>query len=147
MLDSSKKKTYSETKVVTVIGPGSLIKGELRSKGTVRIEGEVEGRILSEDTIVVHETGKIKADMIAGQIVISGAVEGNVFAHDRLEITSQGRLVGDITAPRVSIAEGVLFEGTCTMKPPGQLKIPAFTDAAGSDEAARRAAVANEPKS
>lgn len=130
MLDSGKKKAYSETKVVTVIGPGTLIKGELRSKGTVRIEGEVEGRILSEDSIVVQDSGRVKADMIAGQVIISGEVHGNVFAHDRLEITAQGRLVGDITAPRVSIAEGVLFEGSCTMKPPGQLKIPSFGEPA-----------------
>ena len=134
MLDSGKKKAYSETKVVTVIGPGTLIKGELRSKGTVRIEGEVEGRILSEDSIVVQESGKVKADMIAGQVIISGEVQGNVFAHERLEITAQGRLVGDITAPRVSIAEGVLFEGSCTMKPPGQLKIPAFGEPAQLEE-------------
>jgi cytoskeletal protein CcmA (bactofilin family) len=139
MLDSGKKKAYSETKVVTVIGPGTLIRGELRSKGTVRIEGEVEGRILSEDCIVVQESGKVKADMIAGQVIISGEVTGNVFAHDRLEITAQGRLVGDITAPRVSIAEGVLFEGTCTMKPPGQLKIPTFGEPAPAEDTQRAA--------
>lgn len=141
MLDSGKKKAYSETKVVTVIGAGTLIKGELRSKGTVRIEGEVEGRILSEDSIVVQDSGKVKADMIAGQIIISGEVQGNVFAHDRLEITAQGRLVGDITAPRVSIAEGVLFEGSCTMKPPGQLKMPSFGEATPAEE---KRQVANE---
>jgi len=57
-------------------------------------------------------------------VIISGEVEGNVFAQERLEITANGKLMGDITAPRVSIAEGVLFEGQCTMKPPGQLKPP-----------------------
>jgi cytoskeletal protein CcmA (bactofilin family) len=33
--------------------------------------------------------------------------------------------VGDITSPRVSIAEGVLFEGKCTMKAPGEAQPPA----------------------
>ena len=32
--------------------------------------------------------------------------------------------LGDITAPRIAIAEGVLFEGKCQMKPPGQMKPP-----------------------
>ena len=124
MLDSRKAKSYNETKVVSIIGPGTTVTGEINSKGTIRIDGNVSGRVQSDDTVVVHESGKVKADLLAGQIIISGEVQGNVFAQDRLEITSQGKVVGDITSPRVSIAEGVLFEGKCTMKPPGQIKPP-----------------------
>ena len=120
-----KKKGYSETRVVTIIGPGTMVSGEIKCKGTVRIEGMVAGRIMSDDTIVIHETGRVKADLMAGQIIIGGEVQGNVFAQDRLEITEKGKLVGDITAPRVSIAEGVLFEGACAMRAPGQQPLPA----------------------
>ncbi len=122
MLDSGKKKTYSDTKVVTIIGGGTTVTGEIKSKGTVRIEGNVSGSVQSEDSVVVQESGRVKADLVAGQIVISGEVEGNVFANDRLEINATGKLMGDITAPRVSIAEGVIFEGKCTMKPPGEVR-------------------------
>jgi cytoskeletal protein CcmA (bactofilin family) len=125
MLDSRKGKAYSENKVVSIIGPGTTVTGEITSQGTIRIEGMVAGRVQSEDSIVVHEAGKVRAELIAGQVVISGEVQGNVFAHERLEITGTGRVVGDITSPRISIAEGVLFEGKCTMKPPGQIKPPA----------------------
>jgi cytoskeletal protein CcmA (bactofilin family) len=118
MLDAAKKRVYGETKVVTIIGQGTTIIGEIKSKGTIRVEGVVSGRIHSEDSIVVQETGRVKADLYAGQVTIAGEVEGNVFAQDRLEIATNGKLMGDIVAPRVSIAEGVLFEGKCTMKPP-----------------------------
>lgn len=114
----TKRKTYSETNVVTIIGPGTAVNGEIQCKGTVRIEGRVSGRICSEDTIVVLEMGRVKADLMAGQIIIGGEVEGNVTARDRLEISAKGKLIGDIKAPRVSIAEGVLFEGLCTMDAP-----------------------------
>ncbi len=124
MLDSGKRRNMPEGKTLTIIGQGTTITGEIHSKVTVRIEGAVNGRIHSDETIIVQETGKVKAELVAAQIVISGEVEGNVFAHDRLEVTSNGRLVGDITAPKVSIAEGVLFEGKCTMKSPGQIKPP-----------------------
>jgi len=114
----TKRKTYSETNVVTIIGPGTAVNGDIACKGTVRIEGQVSGRISSDDTIVVLEMGKVKADLSAGQVIISGQVEGNINARERLEISPKGKLIGDITAPRVSIAEGVLFEGLCTMDPP-----------------------------
>ena len=123
MLDSGRKqRPATDSKVVTVVGQGTHVTGEIRSKGTVRIEGLVSGHMECDDTIVIQETGKVEADLEASQIVISGEVRGNVFAHDRLEITSSGKLLGDITAPRVSIAEGVLFEGKCTMKPPSETR-------------------------
>lgn len=127
MLDQPKKRGFSETKVVTIIGPGTTVSGEIKSKGTIRIEGMISGKLQSDDTIVVQESGRVKADLVAGQVVISGEVQGNVFAHERLEVTAKGKLVGDITAPRVSIAEGVLFEGQCTMKAPGQMTPPQST--------------------
>ncbi len=123
MLDQ-KKKNYSETKVVTIIGPGTVITGEVKCQGTIRIEGMVAGRVHSDDTIVIHETGKVKADLFAGQVIVGGEVEGNIFAQDRIEVTAKARLLGDITAPRVSIADGVIFEGKCTMKAPGQVPPP-----------------------
>ncbi|MFP4502042.1 MAG: polymer-forming cytoskeletal protein [Candidatus Hydrogenedentota bacterium] len=123
MLESRKK--YNENKVVSIIGPGTTISGEVHSEGTIRIEGQVSGRVQCADSIVVNESGKVKADIIGGQVIIGGEVHGNVYAQDRLEILAGGKVIGDITAPRVSIAEGVLFEGKCAMKPPGEIKPPA----------------------
>jgi len=120
MLEARKGKSYNETKVTSIVGPGTKIKGEVSSEGTIRIEGFVEGQIQSADTIVIQENGKVKANLIGGQVVISGEVHGNVFAHDRLEITASAKVVGDITSPRIAIAEGVVFEGKCTMKSPAQ---------------------------
>ncbi len=144
MLDGGRKKG-GETKALTIIGQGAFFNGEVQSKGAIRIEGQVKGAIHSEDTIVVQESGQVKADLVANQIVISGYVEGNVFARDRLEVTAKAKLVGDITAPRVSIAEGVLFEGKCTMKPPGEADAPALpaSSAKKSNDGAKTASPNN----
>jgi cytoskeletal protein CcmA (bactofilin family) len=122
MLDSGKRRAPSDGKTLTIIGQGTTFNGEIKSQVTIRVEGRVQGRVQSEDTIIVQETGRVKAELMASQIVISGEVEGNVFAQERLEITSNGKLIGDITAPKVSIAEGVVFEGKCSMKPPAQAR-------------------------
>lgn len=124
MLDPRGKKNLNETRVVTIIGPGTTVNGEIQSEGTIRIEGVVSGRVQCQDSIVVQESGQVKADLIAGQVIISGEVQGNVYAHERLEIAPGGKVMGDITSPRVSIADGVIFEGQCQMKPPGQVKPP-----------------------
>lgn len=137
-----RKRSLDENAVATIIGPGTVIQGDIKSKGTLRIEGEVHGRIECEDTIVVQESGHVTADLIAGQVIISGTVEGNTFAHERLEITNQAKVIGNITAPRISIAEGVIFEGTCTMKPPGEAvppsKVADIPKAAAAEPAAAK---------
>ncbi|MCX8065596.1 MAG: polymer-forming cytoskeletal protein [Candidatus Hydrogenedentes bacterium] len=127
MLDAVRKDSGSS--VQSIIGAGTVIKGEIVSKNSIKIEGEVGGKIESKETVIVFETGKVDAEIIAKQVVVSGEVNGNIFATERLEITAKGRVKGNITAPRVSIAEGVYFEGQCTMQlpstqtnPPGQVK-------------------------
>lgn len=117
MLETRKSKVYNENKVVTMLGAGTKLVGEVSCAGTIRIEGSIEGRVFSEDSIVLLDSGAIKGDICAGQVIISGEVRGNIKAIDRLEITSHGKVIGDITAPRICIHEGVLFEGLCTMRP------------------------------
>ncbi len=117
MADSRKNRTYNENKVVTILGPGTLLRGELQCKGTIRVEGAVFGNVTSEDSVVLLESGRIQGHVTAGQVIVGGEIVGNVAAVERIEITAKGRVVGDMTAPRISIHEGVLFEGRCTMKP------------------------------
>lgn len=124
MLDARKAKNPVEGKVTSIIGPGTLIKGDIVSKGAIRIEGAVSGRVQCEDAIVVQESGRIRAELLGRQVIISGEVEGNVSAHERIEISAGGKVVGDICAPRISFS-GEIFEGRCTMKAPGQPKAAA----------------------
>lgn len=111
-------KMIDSNKIDTIIGPNSNIKGDLHSKGTLRIDGTVEGNITSDSTIILGEKGVANATLTAKQVIVGGTVHGNVIAEDRLEILSTGRMYGDVeTAPsRFIVAEGVIFEGRCTMR-------------------------------
>lgn len=108
------KPTDSST-VSTVIGEGANFNGELTSAGSIQVDGLFEGTIKIDGCVYVGEKGRIKANITASEVVINGEVNGNIDAQERLEIQSKGRLFGDITTKRLSIAEGVVFEGHCTM--------------------------------
>lgn len=115
---SGETSTIDANKIDTIVGPNSVIKGELHSKGTLRIDGTVEGNVTSDSTIILGEKGVANATLTAKQVIIGGTVNGNVVAQDRLEILSTGRMYGDVeTGPsRFIVAEGVIFEGRCTMR-------------------------------
>lgn len=104
--------------VETVIGEDTAIVGvKIASKGTLRVDGRVEGEIHAEEAVVVGPNGVVKANIVARSVAISGKVFGNVTAHERLEIQPTGEVRGDIqTAPGALIVEGgAKFEGKCVM--------------------------------
>jgi cytoskeletal protein CcmA (bactofilin family) len=97
------------------LGEGTSFKGNLTFEGTVRIDGKLEGEIFTKDTLVVGESATVKATIHAGVLVIGGTVHGNITAEKKLELHSSARLYGNLSTPLLSIAEGVIFEGGCTM--------------------------------
>ena len=97
------------------LGEGTTFKGNLTFEGTVRVDGKLEGEIFTKDTLVIGESATVEAKVHAGQVVISGTVHGNITAEKKVELNSSARLFGNISTPSLSIAEGVVFEGNCSM--------------------------------
>jgi cytoskeletal protein CcmA (bactofilin family) len=97
------------------LGKGSRVTGKLVFEGTGRIEGQVEGEISAQDTLIIGDTAVINAQITGSSIVIHGRVTGDVTARKRLEIRAPGKLFGNISTPSLVIHEGVVFEGQCSM--------------------------------
>ena len=102
-------------KLEVVIGAESTFKGELTSKGTIRIDGTFEGNI-SADCVILGESGSITGDLQVNALIAGGKLRGNVRASDHVEIQSKGEVYGDIYTVRLSIAEGAVFEGRSSMQ-------------------------------
>jgi cytoskeletal protein CcmA (bactofilin family) len=104
-------------KIESVIGPSLIVKGEIQSSGTLRIDGVVEGSITSKGTVLIANDGVVKADIKADHVVIGGKIHGNVTARERVEILPTGNLNGDITtvAYGLVVSEGAIFEGAVKM--------------------------------
>ena len=101
--------------VNTHIGKGSQITGKLSFDGAVRIEGQVEGEIAAQESVVIGEAAVVKAQLTADSVVITGKVTGDITARRRVEIRAPGKLYGNISTPSLVIHDGVVFEGHCSM--------------------------------
>ncbi len=99
----------------TIIGESILINGNLNGDEDLTVRGRVEGTLTLTKTLVVEQTGVVRAEVQVKNCVISGAVVGNVTATESVEITKAGRMVGDISAPRVIIVDGATFRGRIDM--------------------------------
>jgi len=102
-------------KVDTLIGPDAEIKGTISTKGTLRIDGSIDGGVTNAEAVVVGEDGKVKGDINAQTVVVGGKIAGNIIASANIEMLPHSQVKGDINAPQLYIAEGAIFEGNCIM--------------------------------
>jgi|GEM_PF-186640 len=115
MFRRGKRRGKATGAIATLLGEGSKFKGTLIAQGAIRIDGEVQGSIVAQGSLIIGQTGVIKADVEAQDVIVGGKVTGNVIARNRLEILSSGQLYGDVKTPNLTIAEGVIFQGVCDM--------------------------------
>ena len=96
---------------------GTQFHGELRFRDSFRIDGELKGRIVSDNTLIVGETGKVDADVECAVASIRGVLSGRVQARDRIELLAGSRVQATLVSPRLVIEEGAFFQGECDMSP------------------------------
>lgn len=108
-----------EGRIETIIGKGTNIEGTVNIEGATRIDGNVNGKLVSNDVITVGPTGIVKAEIRAKAIIVGGRVEGNLFASEKVELQAKSELIGDITSKSLLVEHGALFHGSSKMKDAG----------------------------
>lgn len=98
----------------SILGNQTEGKGEIKSKGTLRIDGVYEG-IVEGDWIILGETARVKGEMIAREVMVGGRFEGRILAKERLEIKPKGEVFGDIKTKKLVMSEGGILEGHSVM--------------------------------
>jgi cytoskeletal protein CcmA (bactofilin family) len=114
MFNSNPKKLSEGSKIDTIIGPSSTLKGTITCTGTIRVDGNHIGDIFSQEDIIIGESGSVKGNLSASSISVSGLLEGNVCARGLLEILPTGKLLGDVEVKNISIGDGAVFNGRCS---------------------------------
>ena len=106
-------------RVQSKIGKTLRIKGEMTGSEDVHVEGEVEGKIdLGESSLVVGQSGKVRAQVNARSILVLGRLEGKVQAIERTEIRKTGSLEGDLVTSRIVTEDGAEFRGSIDILQP-----------------------------
>ncbi len=97
------------------MGTGTAYKGKLDFKGTVRVDGEVEGEINSEGTLIIGQDAVVKGTVSVGQLMLSGVLEGDVKALTRVTLYKQSNITGKINTPSLMVEEGAVIRGEINM--------------------------------
>jgi cytoskeletal protein CcmA (bactofilin family) len=111
-------------KQVAVIGPSMNIKGEIRTREELFVDGEVEGSLESHSLLTVGPNGKVRANIKAREVVVFGSVRGNVDVAEKIAIRDNGSVIGDIKTSGISIDDGAYFKGSIDISRPEPKAMP-----------------------
>lgn len=98
-----------------LIDRGCSVEGKLMFDGTVQVNGDFRGEILSDGTLIVGPEAKISARIQIDTVVIEGSVEGTIEAKRKIDLRNGGKFIGDIATPALAMEEGAIFQGRCQM--------------------------------
>ena len=100
---------------VTVLGQGAKLEGTLVSAGSLRIDGQIKGKIKAEGDVTLSPQSKVDADIEAQNVTVAGSFKGNINAKGRAELAKGGRVEGNVTSKTLVVAEGAQFSGQSIM--------------------------------
>ncbi len=99
----------------TLLGPDTVIRGDIRAVGGVRLDGQLEGNVETGEAFLAGQRSFLRGNLRCRSAVIAGRVEGDVACRETVELQAGAHVVGDISCRELVIQRGSYFQGNCTM--------------------------------
>jgi cytoskeletal protein CcmA (bactofilin family) len=110
-----KKSTPPQKRIDSLIGAGTVVDGDIKFNGGLRIDGHVHGNVVATDgepgTLVVSEQARVDGEIRVSHVVINGTVNGPVTANNYLELQAKAQVAGDVTYKTLEMHVGAVIEG------------------------------------
>ena len=118
-----RRKPTPQKRIDSLIGAGTVVRGDVVFTGGLRIDGQVQGDVSTADaqagTLVVSEQARVDGRITVSHVVVNGAVNGPIAARDYLELQSKARVEGDVTYRTLEMQLGAVVEGRLNHAEPG----------------------------
>lgn len=109
------KTNETETPVINLIGNGTMIKGDIRANGDMRIDGTLMGSVQAKGKVVIGTTGHVEGEIVCQSADFSGTVKANISVAELLVMKSTANITGELKVGKLAVEPGAKFSGHCTM--------------------------------
>ena len=117
MLGLESRTGAGDTSSETFLGAGSVLSGELRFAGSVRLEGSVEGQVWAGQTVIVGEGAQVDATIEAETLEVYGTVVGDIRVTRQTVLHKTAHVEGEIQTAGIVVEEGARFKGCIVIGP------------------------------
>lgn len=113
--NSTMAKPNTSDSSVNLMGAGTVIEGDIKSDGDIRVDGKLIGSLITKGKLVIGSTGNIEGEVVCQHADVSGTIKGKLTVHELLSLKNTSKINGDIIANKLSIEPGANFSGSCSM--------------------------------
>lgn len=107
----------SNTNISTLIGEGCSIEGNISAKDSIKIDGEIQGNLNIEGSVIIGEKSHVQGDVRCADLVVFGRLDGNIHAR-QLQLKQSAQIYGNIEAHILQVEPGAVYQGTVAMQAP-----------------------------
>ena|SRR2546423_12705774 len=100
----------------SLIGTGTSLRGDITCNADLRIDGTLNGSIISTAKVVIGANGVVEGDITGQQADIMGKVYGSIKVKDILQLKGSSVVKGNIHAGKLQIEPSATFNGECHME-------------------------------
>jgi cytoskeletal protein CcmA (bactofilin family) len=101
---------------IITLGRETKLHGLLKFRETLKIQGQFKGTIEADGDLIVDKDAVVEVDHLnVDSLTVYGDITGDVYAVDKVDMMTGAKVRGDVTAARLRLADGVLFDGQCSM--------------------------------
>jgi cytoskeletal protein CcmA (bactofilin family) len=115
MLNAKGSKNVPTGGSLNTIGTDTIINGDIKAKGDLRIDGSVKGHVNSSALVVIGPNAVIDGNVEGDNVIVEGIVNGNISVSNELNLKSNARIQGDILMSRLIVENGAIFNGKSQM--------------------------------
>ena len=117
MFKESKKSVpaSSGSQEMNHISVGTKIIGDIITSGNFRLDGELDGNLVSEARVVLGESCLLKGTLKAQNAEISGKINGTAEVSDELVLKKTADINANMTVGKINIESGAKFNGDIKM--------------------------------
>lgn len=112
------KKEVKEDKsgrIDSLIGPGTIITGDVSFAGGLRLDGEIHGDVTVSTTgfglLQLGPEGVVKGNVRVNHLVADGEVHGAIYATDSVELRPTAKVQGDVHYGTLEMHPGAEITG------------------------------------
>lgn len=112
---SNSMEKESSTGMATIVASGTEIRGNIESKGDIRVDGTLIGNLSTTSKVLLGPSGKITGDVVALQADLLGQINGTLKVTELLYLKGNCQVNGNIYAGQLQVDATASFNGECHM--------------------------------
>lgn len=135
---SSNTKNTKSTKIDTLVGQNTEVRGDVVFSGGLHVDGVLKGNVTADpdsgSVLSVSERGIIEGDVKVPNVVLNGCVVGDVHAANHIELAPQARVKGNVYYKIIEMAGGAEVNGSLVRQGEGAVAAASTAKSTLGDE-------------